>query len=37
LEEPGGEGKMTWMVIANKSRVEKKNKKKSVQGSDFSW
>jgi hypothetical protein len=26
LEEPGGEGKITWTVIANKSRVEKQKK-----------
>jgi hypothetical protein len=32
----GGEGKITWKVIANKSRVEKK-KKKIVERSDFSW
>jgi hypothetical protein len=26
LEEPGGEGKITWTVIANKSRVKKQKK-----------
>jgi hypothetical protein len=31
----GGEGKITWTVITNKSGVE--NKRNSVQRSDFSW
>jgi hypothetical protein len=26
LEQPGAEGKITWMVITNKSGVEKQNK-----------
>jgi hypothetical protein len=33
----GGEGKITWSVIANKSGVEKQNKTNSVQSTDFSW
>jgi hypothetical protein len=36
LEEPGGEGKITWTVIANKSRVEKP-KEILYKASDFSW
>jgi hypothetical protein len=31
----GGEGKIIWTVITNKSGVE--NKRHSVQRSDFSW
>jgi len=32
----GGEGKITWEVTANKSRVGKK-KKKIVEGGEFFW
>jgi hypothetical protein len=32
LEHPGGKGKITWMVIANKSGVEKQKKFCTEQG-----